>query len=61
MRNLVTKLDGSTLTVTIQLDGPTQPSSTGKTDSIASTEGNKQVATVNGRPVYLGVNVYAKR
>ena len=60
MRNVNTKVNGSILTITVDLDAPTQPSSTGKTQIIATSEGNQKVAEVQGTAVYLGLNVYRK-
>ena len=38
-----------------------KPSATGKTLTVASSNGNKETtATVNGQPVIVGVNAYIK-
>jgi hypothetical protein len=38
-----------------------RPSATGKTLTVASSNGNKETtATVNGRPVIVGINAYIK-
>ena len=38
-----------------------RPSATGKTLTVASSKGNQETtATVNGRPVIVGVNAYIK-
>ena len=38
-----------------------RPSATGKTLTVASSNGNKETtATVNGQPVIVGVNAYIK-
>jgi hypothetical protein len=47
---------GNILTITVDLSAPTTPSSSGKTDIIASSQGN---ADVPGKPgVKLGLNIY---
>ena len=48
------------LHIEIPLHAP-RPSSSGKTLSVASSNGNKPTeATVNGQPVIVGVNAYLK-
>jgi hypothetical protein len=50
----------NTLHIEIPLHAP-RPSSSGKTLSVASSNGNKPTeATVNGQPVIVGVNAYIK-
>jgi hypothetical protein len=52
--------DGN-LIITIALTTPT-PSATGKTLSVASSHGNQTTtATVDGKPVIIGLNAYIKR
>lgn len=52
--------DGN-LIITLSLEEPT-PSSSGKTLVVASTHGNQKTsATVNGKPVTIGVNAYIKK
>ena len=47
-----------TLTIVLPLQDPS-PSASGKTLVVASTRGNfKSSATVNGKPVTVGVNAY---
>jgi hypothetical protein len=48
------------LVIRIPMQEPT-PSSSGKTLVVASSHGNQQTtATVNSKPVYVGVNAYIK-
>jgi hypothetical protein len=48
------------LTIIIDMQAPT-PSSTGKSLTVASTRGNMTTsATVNGKPVIIGLNAYIK-
>ena len=56
--NVVVSHDGKTLTITINLEAEHGLSASGKTLSIASTKGNKAVANVDGRQVFLGLNLY---
>jgi hypothetical protein len=47
---------GNILTITVDLSAPTTPSSSGKTDIIASSQGNVDVP---GKPgVKIGLNIY---
>ncbi len=56
MNNMTMKVDGNILTITVDLSAPTTPSSSGKTDIIASSQGNVDVP---GNPgVKLGLNIY---
>jgi hypothetical protein len=49
------------LVVTIPMQEPT-PSTSGKTLVVASTRGNaKTTATVNGKPVTIGLNAYISK
>ena len=51
---------GGNLVITIPMQTPT-PSSTGKTLVVASSHGNTvTAATVNGKPVIVGLNAYIK-
>lgn len=52
-RNVLTELDGDTLTLTVDLSARSEPSASGKTMIIATTEGNKKVGDV-----IVGLNVY---
>lgn len=58
MKNVDLKVDGSTLTITVDLSREFGPSSSGKTIIIASTEGN---VTIPGREEKVGLNVYRKK
>ena len=58
MRNIIQKVEGNILTLTIDLSKQGTPSSSGKTLLIASSEGN---APIEGRPEFkLGLNLYTK-
>ena len=53
-----TKIEGSKLIITCDLEEPT-PSASGKTLVVASTRGNMKTSVeVNGKPVILGLNAY---
>jgi len=59
LQNVETKLNGSILTITVDLSKRLGPSSTGKTTIIGTTGGS---AKVPGQPeVSFGLNVYTKR
>jgi hypothetical protein len=54
------KIEGKNLVITIPLQDP-KPSSSGKTLVVATTSGNiTTTATVNGKPVIVGMNAYIK-
>ncbi|MDD2715332.1 MAG: hypothetical protein PHW04_05500 [Candidatus Wallbacteria bacterium] len=55
MKNVEMKVDGETLTITIDLSKDFGASSSGKTIIVASSEGN---VTVPGRAEKVGINVY---
>jgi hypothetical protein len=56
MRNVEAKVAGNILTITIDLSKDSGPSKSGKSVSIASTDGN---VSVPGREdIKLGLNVY---
>lgn len=58
MRNVSLQVQGSKLIITCDLAADRTPSSTGKTQIIASTEGNQAVP---GNPaIKLGLNLYTK-
>jgi hypothetical protein len=59
MKNVEMKVEGTSLTITVDLSKEFGPSSTGKTIIIASTEGNVSVPEREG--VKLGLNVYKKK
>jgi len=54
MKNVTTKLEGTKLTIEIDLEKEFGPSSSGKSVIIASSEGNKEVAP----GVKMGLNIY---
>jgi hypothetical protein len=55
------KIEGNELVIRISLQEPA-PSASGKTLVVATTRGNIQTdATVNGKPVTIGVNAYIPR
>lgn len=61
MRNLVIERVKNVLTITIDLSEQGEPSKSGKSIVIASTEGNKKIESLdsdNGQVIYLGVNCY---
>lgn len=57
MKNVEMKVEGSILTIKVDLTKEFGPSSSGKTIIVASTEGNVQLP--DGAE-YVGVNVYRK-
>ena len=57
MKNVEMSVEGSTLTIKVDLAKEFGPSSSGKTVIVASTEGNQ---TVPGREEKIGLNVYRK-
>jgi hypothetical protein len=58
MKNVEMSVEGSVLTIRVDLSKEFGPSSTGKTIIIASTEGN---VTVPNRQEKIGLNVYRKK
>ena len=58
MKNVELKVDGTTLTISVDLSKEFGPSSSGKTTIIATTEGN---VSVPGRDEKIGLNVYKKK
>jgi len=55
-------IENNELVIRIALKSPPQPSKSGKTLVIASTYGNVPTeATVNGKPVTLGLNAYIRK
>ena len=58
MKNVEMKVEGTILTITVDLSKEFGPSSSGKTIIIASTEGN---VTISGREEKVGLNVYRKK
>lgn len=59
MRNVEMKIDGSILTISIDLSKPGEVSASGKSLVLGSTEGN--VSCIERPDVKIGVNVYTKR
>lgn len=60
MTNVETKIEGNKLIITVDLSQNQGPSSTGKTDGIASSHGNVPVEGAPGN-VRIGLNVYRIR
>ena len=58
MKNVDLSVEGTTLTIKIDLSKEFGPSSSGKTIIIASSEGN---VTIPGREEKIGLNVYKKK
>lgn len=59
---MTVKIVGKTLVIEIEIQDPPAPSASGKTLIIASTHGNQATtATVQGKPVVIGLNVYIRR
>ena len=55
------EIKGSELIITIEMQKPT-PSASGKTLVIASSHGNQTTtATIDGKPVVVGLNAYIKK
>ena len=58
MKNVALRVEGSLLTITMDLSKEFGPSASGKTTIIASTEGN---ITIPNREEKIGLNVYRKK
>jgi hypothetical protein len=58
MKNVQMTVDGTVLTIKVDLSKEFGPSSSGKTIIIASTEGN---VTIPNRDEKVGLNVYRKK
>lgn len=58
MKNVEMRVEGSVLTIRVDLSKEFGPSSTGKTIIIASTEGN---VSIPDRQEKIGLNVYRKK
>ena len=58
MKNIEMSIEGSVLTIRVDLSKEFGPSSKGKTIIIASTEGN---VTIPNRQEKVGLNVYRKK
>ena len=56
------ELKSNRLIITIDINAKPAPSSSGKTLVVASTHGNQQTtATIDGKPVIVGVNAYIRK
>jgi hypothetical protein len=58
MKNVELKVDGTILTISVDLSKEFGPSSSGKTTIIATTEGN---VSIPGREEKIGLNIYKKK
>ena len=58
MKNVEMSVDGNILTIKVDLSKEYNPSSSGKTIIVASTEGN---VSIPDREKKLGLNVYRKK
>ncbi len=58
MKNVEMTIEGTMLTITVDLSKEFGPSASGKTTIIASTEGN---VTIPAREEKVGLNVYRKK
>ena len=56
MKNIETETKGSALLLTIDLSKSCGPSKSGKSITIATTSGNKEIAP----GIYMGVNIYRR-
>ena len=56
---ITASVSGDTLTLTVKLSLPGQPSATGKTMVVASTRGNVVIPGTNG--ITIGLNAYTKK
>lgn len=59
MKNVEIKVDGDTLTISVDLSQEFGPSSSGKSITIASTEGN--VSVPSREEIKIGLNIYKPR
>lgn len=60
MKNVTMTVKNNVLTITVKLDAKRTDSSSGKSEIIASTEGNVSVPGVKD-DIKVGVNVYVKK
>ena len=58
MKNVELKVEGTILTIKVDLSKDFGPSSSGKTTIVATTEGN---VSVPGREEKIGLNIYKKK
>ena len=59
MKNVDYEIKGKIMTIKIDITQSFGASKSGKSEIIASTEGNKKI-TVEGSDIYLGLNCYKK-
>lgn len=59
MKNVEYEIKGNTMTIKIDITQSFGPSKSGKSEIIASTEGNKRIK-VEDQDIYLGLNLYKK-
>ncbi len=59
MKNVEYEIKGNIMTIKIDITKSFGPSKSGKSEMIASTEGNKRIK-VNEHDVWLGLNCYKK-
>jgi len=53
------EIKNGNLVITLPMQNPPAPSASGKTLVVATTRGNKPTtATVDGKPIVVGVNAY---
>jgi hypothetical protein len=58
---MTAKIEGKNLVITIPINEDLKPSASGKTLTVASSHGNvPTTATINGKPVIVGLNAYVK-
>lgn len=60
MKNVKVSLEGNIMTIAVDLSQNQGPSSTGKTNIIATTSGNVTVDDSGDPPVVIGLNVYRR-
>lgn len=59
MKNVDYVINGNIMTITVDMSQSYGPSKSGKSEIIATTEGNKRIK-VNEEDVWIGLNVYKK-
>ena len=58
---MTAKIEGKNLVITLPINKPLKPSTSGKSLVVASTNGNKETEVeVEGKRVVVGVNAYIK-
>lgn len=59
---MTAEIKGNKLIITIDMNLTPVPSASGKTLVVASSHGNQQTtATINGKPVIVGLNAYIRK